>query len=255
MKTFNFYATLLDSFQNYLDSELTYSKFWGNSEDPTKTEDEYERECYLQLIDKINRVPMTWENSEKADRGTAFNEIVDCIIQNRKSDKMDISSDAERQTITANFNNRSFEFPISVCREFSNYFSGAVPNVYCEAILPTKYGDVRLYGYIDELMPTSIHDIKTTGKYTAGKFRNNWQHVIYPYCLHESGSPEMIFEYNVLLIKETRLGVSYETFTETYNYRHDRDRARLIEICEKFIEFFEEPNNRLLITDKKIFGL
>ena len=43
--------------------------------------------------------------------------------------------------------------------------------------LSTAYGNVLVYGVIDELMPASIHDIKTTGSYTVGKYR-------YQRCTH-----------------------------------------------------------------------
>jgi len=103
---------------------------------------------------------------------------------------------------------------------------------------------------IDELMPTSIHDIKTTEKYKAGKYRNNWQHVVYPYCLNEWENNVRDFEYNVAVFGKTGL---YNTFTEYYAYNRDRDAKRLTIHVESFIEFLEA--NRHLITDKKIFNL
>ena len=284
MKKYNFYPTLLDCFQSYLNSSEVWLEYWGNSEEPSKTEEEYEAECYRKLIDKINRVPMAWEDSEAADRGTAFNAVIDLMlnrdilnevvktdtinttpvfnqivygqVDNCEPDERwaEIETTDEVIAIKAYYNKRQFIFPISLCKEFSTYFNGATPQVFCEATLETSKGMVNIYGYIDELMPNSIHDIKTTGKYKAGKFKNNWQHIIYPYCLHENGSPEMLFEYNVALLKETKMGLMYETFTESYNYRHERDKARLIGICEQFIDFIEEPNNRFLITDEKIFN-
>lgn len=33
------------------------------------------------------------------------------------------------------------------------------------AVIPTRYGDVELYGYIDELVRDTVYDIKTTSKY------------------------------------------------------------------------------------------
>ena len=44
------------------------------------TEEEFEEIQRLSLIDTINRVPF---DSEDADRGTAFNEIVDCFIDKK----------------------------------------------------------------------------------------------------------------------------------------------------------------------------
>ncbi|MDR1222354.1 MAG: HNH endonuclease [Tannerella sp.] len=258
-----FYATLLDSFQDYLSSDKIYSEYWGFSENPPMTEEEFHEKKRLELIDKINRVPF---DSEKADRGTAFNEIVDCLILGKNSEKMQIKSiktpytnhsyTAETEwrvtAIKANYNNREFVFPVDVCREFSGYYKGAIPQVYCEAILPTRYGDVKLYGYLDELMPASIHDIKTTGKYSAGKFKNHWQHIVYPYCLQSDGSDISDFEYNILLINERVSGNTYETFTEHYAFVSGRDVPKLTEHVESLIEFIEM--HRDVITDLKIFN-
>jgi len=247
-----FYATLLDAYSDYLHSDEIYQEYWGFSENPQYSEDEFREKQRLSLIDRINRVPMKWEDSEKADRGSVFNEIVDCMILGKKSEKMEISCNREVGTITAIFNERTFTFPISICREFASYYKGAIPQVQTEAVLNTKYGDVMLYGYIDELMPSSVHDIKTTGKYSVGKFRNYWQSVVYPYCLNANGNQVSDFEYNVLLINSRVSGDTYETFTEYYNYVPDVDIPRLTAHVESLIEFIE--GCRDMITDKKIFN-
>lgn len=244
---YRFYGTLLDGFQSWLSSNEIYQEYWGNSDDPQKTEDEFEREQFQSLIDRINRVPMKWEDSEAADKGTAFNEIVDCLIENRKSEKMQLKSDIKAGLVTADYNNRQFIFSLAMVREFAEYFKGAATQVYTEGVLPTKYGDVLLYGYIDELLPTSVHDIKTTSKYKVGKFRNNWQHVVYPYCLNQEGNEVNEFEYNVAVL----VG-SNSTFTEHYRYVPERDIPKLTLHVERLIEFIEA--NKHLITDKKIFN-
>jgi hypothetical protein len=270
------YATLLDSFQGYIHSDAIYAEYWGFSNEPPFSEDEFHEKQRLSLIDKINRVPMKWEDSEKADRGTVFNEIVDCMILGRNSKKMKIEkvyetrvygqvdncdaserwADVEHTNkviaLKAEYNKRVFEFPIDICREFSDYFKGAIPQVRAEGILPTKYGDVMVYGDIDELMPTSVHDIKTTGKYSPGKFKSHWQHVVYPYCLCQAGNKVYDFEYNILTIHETKYSKSYETFTEYYNYVPEVDIPRLTAHVEGLIEFIE--SHRDLITDLKIFN-
>ena len=65
--------------------------------------------------------------------------------------------------IRAHYNNRVFYFDIKLVREFSNYYKGALTQQFVSAIVPTAFGDVEVYGYVDELMPQSVHDIKTTG--------------------------------------------------------------------------------------------
>lgn len=249
---YKFYATLLDGFQELIDSSEIWQQYWGNSANPSKTIEEFEAEQFGSLIDRINRVPF---DSEPADRGTAFNEVIDMmILKTAKSDKITAVSDKERGVITATMiarPERRFEFPIAICCEFADYYKGATPQVYTEAVIDTIYGGVLLYGYIDELMPLSVHDIKTTGKYSVGKFRNNWQHKVYPYCLAASGAPVDNFEYNVAAI-DSRSG-AIETFTEQYTYRAERDVPALQGQCEALIDFLHA--NRALITDKKIFAL
>ena len=210
------------------------------------------------LLDRINRVPLSWEDSEKADRGTAFNEIVDCMISGKKPETMTVTrlySGADQSIVTglqADYNGRSFVFPLALCSEFAAYFKGAASQVRVEATLPTRYGNVLLYGYVDELMPASVHDIKTTGKYKAGKFRRNWQHIVYPYCLNASGNDVRDFEYNIAVLNDKNPYI-YETYAEYYNYVPERDIPRLVEHVEGFVEFIEA--HRSEITDVKIFNV
>lgn len=250
---YRFYATLLDAFQSYLSCEEIWSQYWGNSENPSKSLEDFREEQFKSLFDRINRVPMLWEDSEAADRGTAFNEVIDCMILGVKSKKMQIEGvcvEKEVVALKAIYNLREFIFPISVCREFADYYKGATPQIWTEAILPTSKGKVLLCGYIDELMPCVVCDIKTTGKYAVGKYRNNWQHRVYPYCLQSNGTDISEFEYNVAQIDKYN---KFETFTEQYVYRAERDIADLTSFCEEFIIFLEA--HRHLITDTKIFGL
>lgn len=259
---YKFFPSILDKFGSYLNSSRIYQQFWGFSENPNKTEDEFEQEQFQGLINSINRVPIAWEDTEAMDRGTAFNEVIDCIIENRKSDKMEIervyselpnsiepnSGENHSQNVIAlkaTYNNRTFQFPITLCKEFSNHFSGAITQQYCEGVLSTKYGNVMLYGYIDELMPFFVADIKTTSKYNAFKFKDNWQHIVYPYCLKCMDIHIDTFEYRVTDFKNT--------WSEVYNFNPLTDVPKLINHCEAFIEFLEQ--NRELITNAKIFAL
>jgi hypothetical protein len=238
---YKFYATLLDKYHSYCDSSELYQQFWGFSEDPTKTEEEFEKEQFDSLLNTINRVPF---ESELADKGTAFNEVVDCIIEKRTSDKMEIKSYAETKEIWVNYKTHLFKFPLDLCKEFAEYFKGALTQQRVDGILETKYGNVEVYGFIDTLMPFKIADIKTTGKYFAGKYRKNWQHIVYPFCLNQNGVLINEFEYAVTDFKNS--------WTEFYVFRPEIDLPRLVEHCESLIEFLEQ--NKDLIIDRKIFA-
>lgn len=244
---YRFYATILDAFWGYLNSDAVWEKYWGWSENPPHTPEEFHELQFKELIDRINRVPF---DNEKADRGTAFNELVDALIEKRKPSKMEVERNAENTCYTVVYNNQTFVFPISLCCEFANYFKGALTQIRVEAILPTAFGDVLVYGLIDELMPTSVHDIKTTGSYTVGKFKDHHQHLVYPYALMKNGSDVRTFEYNIVELNKG--GYVVDTYTEIYVFKPERDIPILTNHCEEFIRFLEE--NRELITDKKIFG-
>lgn len=193
---YKFYATLLDAYQDYLDSAELYEKYWGSSVNPPCTLSEFHQKQFKELIDRINRVPF---DSEAADMGTAFNEVIDCMVEHRKPSKCkvtrayetivhgDVSGDPEERWadveetgkvigLNVEYNNREFYFPLPLVREVSDYYRGGLTQQYTDAILPTAFGNVLLYGYIDYVMPFSIHDLKTTSRYKVGKFKNHWQH-------------------------------------------------------------------------------
>lgn len=245
---YRFYATILDAFWGYLNSDVVWEKYWGWSENPPHTLEEFHELQFQELIDRINRKPF---DSEAADKGTAFNELVDALIENRKPKDMTVERNAENTCYTVVYNERTFAFPISLCREFANYFTGALTQQRVEAILPTAFGNVLVYGLIDELMPTTVHDIKTTGSYSVGKFKNHFQHLVYPYALIQNGNDIRIFEYNI--VEFNKAGYPVDTYTESYVFNPERDIPILTNHCEEFIRFLEE--NRDFITDRKIFGL
>lgn len=242
MMKYNIYPTLLDSFEGYINSSRTYQEYWGFAEEPSISEEEFEKEKFNDLINSINRVKF---ESEEADKGTAFNEVIDCIIENRKSTKMQIKAYKESGVISVGYKHHLFNFPFDLCIEFSQYFKGALTQQWTNGILQTKFGKVKFTGCIDELLPFKAADIKTTSKYSAFKFKHNWQHIIYPFCLNQNGIYINEFEYVVTDFKNS--------WTELYVYNQERDLPNLIEHCERFICFLEQ--HRHLITDKKIFAI
>lgn len=248
---FKFYATLLDSFSQYVNSEAIWEKYWGYSENPPHTPEEFRQQQFQSLIDRINRVPF---DSEKADRGTAFNEVIDCMILHKNSEKVKVQrvrgdNDEKVIGLNATYNSRTFFFPLEMVREFADYYQGALPQQYIQAVLPTIFGNVLLYGYMDYVKPFCTHDLKTTGQYSVGNYKNHWQHRVYPYAMMMNGCNVPDFEYNICEIGKSY----YRTYTESYSFVPDRDIPILTQHCEDFIRFLQ--TNRELITDKKIFNL
>jgi hypothetical protein len=258
---YRIYPSLLDKFQRYIDSEIEAESF-RNIDDETgeyrRSPGEIEAQNRRELIDAINRIPF---ESEAADRGTAFNEIVDCLIHSRKksgNEKIsELESDRENNKIDVKINGFRFSFDLEFCREASRYFNDATSQIHVSAILPTSCGDVELYGYVDEIKKDIVYDIKTTSKYEFGKYEKGWQRHAYPYCLIESGMIDSIkaFEFTVYQLRggtsRTPL-ISGVQFPEYYTYSHEKSKQLLIGHCEAFIRFLEA--NREEITDLKIFN-
>ena len=84
MPKYRIYPTLLDSFTQYERAEADYEQYYGWSENPSISLEEFCAQREKELIDRINRVPF---ESEAADRGTVFNELVDCLVERRQPRK------------------------------------------------------------------------------------------------------------------------------------------------------------------------
>jgi len=212
---YKIYPTLLDGFQRYLDSE--------------------EDTALQELIDKINRKPFA---SVAADKGTAFNEVVDGLI----AGTIVLPNGTD---FLYRYKGQDFEFNTAITMEFANDYKGAISQLFTEAVLPTRYGNVLIYGYLDEVKQDLIVDIKTTSKYEFPKFLYNWQHIVYPYCLNYNGIHINNFRYDITDFKYR--------YYEDYTFNPARDTERLREYVERFIEFLETIRPR--VENKKIFGI
>lgn len=250
------YPTLIDTFNSYLDSGEIYARYWGGSDNPPFTEEEFCARQYKELIDKLNRRPTP--PSEPASRGTLFNVIIDAMISGTKPDPIYqvnriCDDDGNPVAVSGICDGFSFTYPLSVCREFAGYFKGALSQVFVKAVLPIFHGSVELYGYIDELMPLCCHDIKTTGSYSVGKFKHHAQHHAYLYCLDKTGCRVDGFEYDVAEFSKS--GNVTGVYKEYYQYYPEYTENWLIECCCALIEFIKEHrseihNDRLIIPYK-----
>lgn len=285
---FFFSPTLLDAFQHFLDAPSDWNKFYGDVEEDNEkyiSIAEYEQKSFDELIDKINRVPHA--PIEAADKGTAFNDLVDTLLHNKQCGKtkfkklydvngtLSESNDNDSRVIgiRASINDFVFDFDFNFVLNAAVYFGkrihladgielntspmdACLSQVLVTAPIETRYGVVELYGYIDEMRYNKVHDIKTTSRYEFGKYKDYNQRLVYPYCLIESGMAESIdfFEFTAYVLKggnsKTPL-ITGTQFNEVYNYNHEEAKRRIKETCERFIEFIE--TNRELITDTNIF--
>lgn len=252
--SYKLYPSLLDCYQGLLDSDLLWEQFYGSSEDAPISPMDFAEKQEKDLIDHINRVPFT---SEAASCGTAFNEIVDCIILGVPATREDcvIKSNKEQGTINAQIDGFSFDFSEQLCRDMADYFKGCIPQYRCSAPIQTKYGLVELYGNVDYCGYNKIFDLKTTKNYSFGKFENHWQRHTYPYCLITSGEYTEVqeFEFTVCKLKSNKGIIDADLYKEAYTFNMEASTNALRGICESFIEWLNY--HRELITDQKIFGL
>lgn len=254
MATFRIYPSLLDAYQDYLDAEKTWVKYWGGSDNPSVSLDDFIAEAEAGLLDTINRV--SHEPIEAADKGTCFNEVIDRINSGGKPINNEVevrtSSDCEKPSIEAKMDGFTFLFDIGCCKDAAKYFEDCIPQHLCMAPLKTKYGIVQLYGYADEIRGDKVFDIKTTSSsYEYGKYGRKWQWRTYPYCLVESGEMESVteFEYTVFVLGKNE-PFTASMYRETYPYDHRKATEELRLFVENFIEFLfihkDDINNERL---------
>lgn len=198
--SYRFYATLLDSFQWYLDS---------NSDT-----------AFQELIDKLNRVPF---ESEATIRGKAFNDLVDAI------NSCDISPNPDDEfTLFA-----TVYIPTKIAIEVANEVKGGISQVRASALLETVSGTVELYGDIDSVLPAcTLVDIKTTKKYEFPKYLKAWQHILYCYCMKDKTGNDYSFHYLITDFSEL--------YVESYEYNESKSLSELKSICSGLIDFIEE---------------
>lgn len=281
---YKFYSTLLDKFQSFVD--MTAEDYfyqddnggWHKNYNESTGEYHYtDEEVYdLAKQDLINAINRMKSVSEAASKGTAFNELVDALITNKKSEILqtkkvyyDVNGNFIRTDmplnqkvfklagVQAELEGFTFIFDIDLIRDAAEYLKGSVNQVYTSAAIETKYGLVQLYGYIDELRQNKVYDLKTTKKYEFGKYQKYWQRHVYPYCLIESGECTEIdsFEFTCYQLSggtEKQSLIKGKKYPEVYTYNHEQSKQLIKAQCERFIEFLEE--NKESITDKKVFG-
>lgn len=269
---YRIYPSLLDKFQELLDSELEAEEFWNLDEEGNqkRTADEIADAHTQDLLDAINRVPH--EPIEAADKGTCFNALVDLVADGIHIGSRYVTADggpvfstlypggdpaAPAAGYRAELNGFVFDFDEGLIRSAADYFAGAAHQLLVKAELTTRYGVVELYGYVDEILPMMVSDIKTTSSsYGFGKYERRWQKDVYPYCLTEAGlMTPTLFEYTVFQLSKPSGRsplITGKQYGEQYTYDHAAATMRLRRHCEHLIEWLEA--HRGLITDRKIFG-
>lgn len=200
----NFYVTptLVDSF-------LWYERF-GCPQDK-----------FEEIINKINKVPI--EYPEAAKKGVVFEDCVNLTMSGQPIFKKD-----------------GFEFDESLVRKVAKKLSQSIgQQVWIEKTVPFEYGNVRVGGFVDYDYTDKIIDLKTTGNYKLGKYKEYQQHRAYGLIKPEKTD----FIYFVTDFENT--------YIEPYKNKKSNHEEFLNNVS-KFWEFTQE--NEHLITDLKIFN-
>ena len=258
MSRYRFTPSLLTKWTDFVDSEALYQEFYGNSDEPSVSLEEFEAKQEAELWDAINRVPQ--EPSEAASRGTLLNVIVDCKVQWERPDAKynirRISDENGRMVaISGECDGFHFEYDAALCRMLFDYFKGCICQYRCEAEIDTCFGPVILYGDPDYIRRDKVFDLKTTKSYKYGKFEDGWQKDVYPYCLIDSGDLETVseFEYTVVQLSvKANQPISGTLYREIYCYDHDSARMRLRAVCEALAAYLEQNSEK--ITNKRVLN-
>lgn len=163
-----------------------------------------------EVLDRINRVPAP--QTEAQAKGVSFEEAVI-----KGTDEAQFDAEILRKTRAL--------LPRPM----------VATQVYCQY----QHNDVLLYGYVDVIGRTLAVDIKTTGRYTPGRFADDHQNY-YLLALRPKG------------IRVLRYVIT--DFQEVYqeNYDLNTDFSTQAEQIKLFCEFLEV--HREFISDRKIFG-
>lgn len=250
MSSYKIYPTLLDSFE-----------WWRGAE---TEEDAKQREA--ELVAKLNREYQ--EPSYAASRGTALNNCVDAVLQGTKVDvplerlECDASESGvyrdgtpEVPVLYTFVDGFKFVFSEELVLSIADHVGDAVVQPLLVATLDTCYGEVELYGFADYINVDTIIDLKSTNDYTVGKYRDHWQHRVYPLLAVRSGMMERVacFEYLVAELRSGKEPLDGTLYREQYHADVAVSENELRDMLEtEFLPWLEA--HREQITNNKIFG-
>lgn len=196
-----FYPSLLDAYKWYQQSESEMSE--------------------QELINRINRVEL---ESDAADKGKWFNELVDLSLKGLEKHKECYLSGPALDIV--------------------NRLQGSAKQVHTCTQIDVDGKIVELYGYIDFVKEDKVIDLKTTKNYELGKYKDSLQLHFYPMSLIDEGNEINEFEFLVTDFDNV--------YSEVYRVNYEISKALITDACRELIRFVEIKKN--LITDKKIFN-
>lgn len=191
-----------------------------------RSEDE---NAVTEFVNRVNRVG--FEPSDALLRGSQIDQMMIDLAEGKGVAASDGMVRIHDQDVS-----------LEVIRQLHVRLLGSVRQVAVQSVIPTRFGDVLAYGRADNVLRDECIDLKSTGRYEFPKYLHSFQRPVYLEGLRQQGIDRFTF-----LVTDFR-----DVYEEPY-HRTEEDRDRLIDHCERLIEFLEA--NRHRITDRKIFAL
>lgn len=89
-------------------------------------------------------------------------------------------------------------------------------NLKVKTRIPVGKREVLLSGEIDVMSGDRLVDLKLTGSYEIGKFKDTWQHIIYPICLRDEMFIPKRFQYIITNPAGTSLWKEEYFYNDSY---------------------------------------
>lgn len=262
---FHVSPSILDKYMSMLDADQSWEHFYGMSEEPSVSLDEWRDKMLKELVDAVNGV--VTPSSPAADLGTCLNEAVDCILLGQRSTRDDVVLQSGQaghdgthdmgECVFAVKGENKFMFHAEDVVNLATHVRGMTPQELVSETIQTNMGCVQLYGYPDYYDPKSgiVVDLKTTKNYESGKYANYMQRYVYPYILTMSGKIERYRHFNFLVCKVTGNNksnpfVELELFNETYTEPMLTIYQKLAEVVGGFVSWYDNMMYRGVCNDR-----
>lgn len=125
-------------------------------------------ETEQRLIDRINKVA-EYQQTEAMHKGTAFHHLTQ-------------DSWKQQRPVKGKYKVEWFEFDQKLTEEIGEQRSGAFHEQYVGRFIQTSSGPVWLYGYVDDIFPLVVKDLKTGSNYYQNKYEDSFQWRTYLWC-------------------------------------------------------------------------
>ncbi len=146
MKTYRISPSVLNAFSNWLSAEDNWDKYWGDSETPPMTREQYVIKLGHELTAYLNREPT--EETEAQAKGTCLNEIIDCLTGS--DPRGDVKWDKSGDIYVAEKGAFKFYFDGALVDSLALMFRTAARQYHLQNRYHFDKYDVELHGYAEQ---------------------------------------------------------------------------------------------------------